>query len=224
MQALTTIFTAASWCTNRYEVYIDNNPYHSSTLSPTSGWVDPSFSKCVPSQYTDRFQMISPGICPDYMTMARTTSNVDSGDKTIWTGGGFTGMPQWFCNSMVSTPMAFLLMPNISTADIYTTLSNMWIGHDQITIAWQETDLKLFPKQVATNYASIMGMTPATISCECESSVPAHTTYPASEKTSNAIVTTTTSTTPTATIVVTPVTDATTGLITGTTSGDEHAI
>ncbi|KAI0887794.1 uncharacterized protein GGS22DRAFT_89202 [Annulohypoxylon maeteangense] len=221
MQALTTVFTASSWCANRYEVYIDNNPYHSSTLSPSSGWVDPSFSKCVPSQYTARFQMISPGVCPGYMTMARTTSNVD-GSKTLWTGGccqsGFTGMPEYFCNSMVSTPMAFLLQPNISTADIYTTLSNMWIGHDQITIAWQETDLELLPKEVATKYASIMGIALTTTTRESDSGsfVLTHTTYSASEKTSSTIVTTTTSTTPTTTISVTPITDTTSGSITGT--------
>ncbi|KAI2472953.1 hypothetical protein F4781DRAFT_294989 [Annulohypoxylon bovei var. microspora] len=214
MQALTTIFTAPSWCANRFEVYIDNNPYHSSTLSPSSGWVDPSFSKCVPSQYTEKYQMMSPGVCPDYMTIARTTSNVND-SKTIWTGGccqsGFTGMAEYYCNSMVATPMAFLLLPNISTSDIYTTLSNMWIGHDQITIAWQETDLKVLPKAVATNYASIMGITPATTTRESSSFSSAQTTYSASEKTSSTIVTTTTSTTPTDTVVVIPVTGTTTG-------------
>ncbi|KAI1211231.1 uncharacterized protein F4807DRAFT_466556 [Annulohypoxylon truncatum] len=152
--------------------------------------------------------------------MARTTSNID-GSKTLWTGGccqsGFTGMAEYYCNSMVSTPMAFLLLPNISTADIYTTLSNMWIGHDQITIGWQETDLKLLPKEVATNYASIMGIPLATTTRESESSVTTHTTYSTSEKTSSTIVTTSTSTTPTATVVVIPVTDTKTGLVTGTT-------
>ncbi|XDG05659.1 hypothetical protein ABKA04_005274 [Annulohypoxylon sp. FPYF3050] len=119
---------------------------------------------------------------------------------------------------MVSTPMAFLLLPNISTADIYTTLSNMWIGHDQITIGWQETDLKILPAEVATNYASIMGISLASTTRESSSFIPTHTTYSASEKTSSTIVSMTTSTTPTTTVVVIPVTDTTTGSIVGTTA------
>ncbi|KAI2607954.1 hypothetical protein GGR54DRAFT_389609 [Hypoxylon sp. NC1633] len=162
MQALTTIFTAPSWCSTRFGVAIDNNPWHSSTLSPTRGWADPSFSQCVPSQYTESLQTISPGVCPDYMSVARTISNVD-GDKTIWTGAccqsGFTDMSGYFCTSTVTTPMAFFLLHNIKTTDIYTTLSNLWIEHDEITVAWEETDLKQFPKEIATYYANIMGIT-----------------------------------------------------------------
>ncbi|KAI1088102.1 hypothetical protein F5B19DRAFT_472740 [Rostrohypoxylon terebratum] len=221
MQALTTVFTPPAWCANRYEVYIDDNPHHSSTLSPSSGWVDPSYSKCVPSQYTTKFQMISPGVCPYYMTLARANSNVN-GSITAWTGGccqrGFTGMAEYYCNSMVSTPMAFLLLPNISTADIYTTLSNMWIGHDQITIGWQETDLKILPAEVATNYASIMGIPLASTTRESPSFIATRTTYSASEKTSSTIVTMTTSTTPTATVFVTPVTGTATGSTVGITA------
>lgn len=164
--------------------------------------------------------MMSPGVCPHYMTLARTTSNVN-GSITAWTGGccqrGFTGMPEYYCNSMVSTPMAFLLLPNISTADIYTTLSNMR-RHDQITIGWQETDLKILPAEVATNYASIMGIPLASTTRESSSFIATHTTYSASEKTSSTIVTMTTSTTPTATVVVTPVTNTITWSIVGITA------
>lgn len=54
--------------------------------------------------------------------------------------------------------MGFLLDPNISTADIYTTLSDLWIEHDQITVLWEKTDLSVLPKEVALSYASIMGI------------------------------------------------------------------
>ncbi|KAI0386450.1 hypothetical protein F5Y04DRAFT_244085 [Hypomontagnella monticulosa] len=160
-QALTTVFKAPLWCWDRFAMFIDDNPYHSSTLSPSRGWVDPSFSKCVPTQYTDSQQTLSPGVCPDYMTIARSDSNIQ-GSKTTWFGGccqsGFSDMSGYYCTSTVEAPMAFLLAANISTTDIYTTLSNLWIEHDQMTVAWQETDLKNIPKEVATGYASIMGM------------------------------------------------------------------
>ncbi|OTA62235.1 hypothetical protein K449DRAFT_433891 [Hypoxylon sp. EC38] len=205
MQPLTTIFTAPPWCLDRFAVYVDNNPFHSSTLSPSRGWADPSFSRCVPSQYTDRLQTLSPGVCPDYMTIARNLSHID-GAKTIWMGGccqsGFSDMWGYFCTSSVTTPMGFLLLPNITTADIYTIMSNMWVEHDQITVAWQETDLDLFPEEVAAKYASIMGIafTPTTI----ESSSTRTHTISASERTSNTIPTSTTLTT---TLTVHPITD-----------------
>ncbi|KAI1097381.1 hypothetical protein F4804DRAFT_175101 [Jackrogersella minutella] len=213
MQALTTVFTAPSWCVSRFAVAIDNNPFHSSTSSPSRGWADPSFSQCIPSQYTDNLQTMSPGVCPGYMTIARTTSNVDGG-KTLWTGGccqsGFSDMSGYYCTSTVTTPMAFLLLPNITTTDIYTTLSNMWIEHDQMAVAWQETDLKILPEEIVTRYASIMGITLTTTTFE--SPATTHTASAATEGTSSTIATTT----PTDTVVVIPVTDSPTGLTTGT--------
>ncbi|KAI1410714.1 hypothetical protein F5Y13DRAFT_167195 [Hypoxylon sp. FL1857] len=161
MQPLTTIFTAPSWCLD--------------------------------SQYTDRLQTLSPGVCPDYMTIAKTASHIGGG-KTIWMGGccqsGFSDMLGYFCTSTVTTPMGFLLLPNITTADIYTTLSDMWIEHDQITVAWQKTDLKLLPEEVATRYASIMGI--AFTATTAESPTATQTT-PAIERTSSTIATSTTS-------------------------------
>ncbi|KAI1641891.1 uncharacterized protein F4817DRAFT_354539 [Daldinia loculata] len=195
MQALTTIFTAPSWCLTRFAVYIDNNPFHSSTLSPTRGWVDPSFSKCVPSQYTDQLQTLSPGVCPNYMSIARSDYNVNDG-RTLWTGGccqsGFSDMSGYFCTSTVTTPMAFLLLPNITTTDIYTTLSDMWIEHGQITVEWQETDLKDFPTEIMTNYESIMGITLATTDKSSTSTV---TTHSVSGRTSSTVATSTSATT-----------------------------
>jgi hypothetical protein len=64
--------------------------------------------------------------------------------------------PQYLCTSSVTTPKAFLIDPNISTTDIYTTLSNLWIQHDQLTVVWEETDLPILPSDVAAQYASIM--------------------------------------------------------------------
>ncbi|KAI4860052.1 hypothetical protein F4820DRAFT_128205 [Hypoxylon rubiginosum] len=195
MQALTTAFTAPSWCLDRFVVYIDNNRYHSSTLSPSRGWVDPSFTKCVPSQYTTSLQVFSPGVCPDYMTFARTTSHVH-GDKTTWTGGccqsGFSDMNGYFCTSTVTTPMAFLLEANVSTTDIYTTLSDLWIEHDQMTVAWQETDMEVLPKKVSLQYGSIMG--PPVTTTTAESSTATHSTQVATVKTTSTIATATSAT------------------------------
>lgn len=65
--------------------------------------------------------------------------------------------PRWLCTSLVTTPMAFLLEPNISTADVYTTLSRLSILHDQVTVQWEPSDLAAFPTAVAARYASMMG-------------------------------------------------------------------
>jgi hypothetical protein len=54
--------------------------------------------------------------------------------------------------------MAFLLDPNITTTDVYTTLSNITIQHDQLTVQWEESDLPVLPTTVALQYASIMGI------------------------------------------------------------------
>ncbi|KAK8002963.1 xylose isomerase-like protein [Apiospora arundinis] len=167
--ALTTVFTPPPECANRYAVFIASpTPIGgTSTNPPSSGWIDPSFTKCNPPQYTNTYPTFSPGVCPKQMSIVSSTSNVDSG-KTRWTGAccqsGFSTAevdPQWICTSSVTTPMPFLLDPNISTADIYTTLSNIWIEHDQVTVQWEEKDLEMFPSSVATHYASIMGKYPA---------------------------------------------------------------
>lgn len=65
---------------------------------------------------------------------------------------------QYLCTSTVTTPMAFLLDPNISTTDVYTTLSSLYIEHDQLAVLWEETDLPAFPTEVAAQYASIMNV------------------------------------------------------------------
>ena len=53
--------------------------------------------------------------------------------------------------------MGFLLDPNISTADVYATLSNLNIEHDQLAVLWEESDLAALPSGVVAQYASIMG-------------------------------------------------------------------
>lgn len=69
-------------------------------------------------------------------------------------------LPEYLCTSSITTPMAFLLIPNISTTDIYTTLPPpLWIEHEQISVQWEQGDLKLFPADVASHYAFIMGIT-----------------------------------------------------------------
>lgn len=69
------------------------------------------------------------------------------------------------------TPMGFLLDPNITSADIYTTLSHLWIEHDQITVQWEETDLYILPKEVSTSYASIMRLV-STVTSLAKSELP----------------------------------------------------
>ncbi|KAI1338867.1 hypothetical protein F5Y15DRAFT_416630 [Xylariaceae sp. FL0016] len=167
MQALSTVFTPPTWCANRFAVYIatDEPRVGTSTVVPSSGWIDPSFTKCVPSQYTAIYPTFSPGVCPHQMTIVSSTRNVDRG-KTIWTGGccqsGFATIaadPEYICTSIVTTPMVFLLIPNISTADVYTTLStSLSIQHDMLTVQWEQSDLNVFPREVATHYASMMGI------------------------------------------------------------------
>ncbi|OTB10770.1 hypothetical protein K445DRAFT_237991 [Daldinia sp. EC12] len=154
------------------------------------------------------------------MTIVRHNYNVDGG-KTIWTGGccqsGFSAMSQYFCTSTVTTPMAFLLLPNITTTDIYTTLSNMWIEHGQIDVEWQETDLKNFPKDIITDYESIMGIALSTTATE-ESSISTTTTHSVSARTSATVaIVTMGSTAPGLTVIPIEPTD-TTSETTGTLS------
>ncbi|KAI0477592.1 hypothetical protein GGR56DRAFT_637960 [Xylariaceae sp. FL0804] len=55
--------------------------------------------------------------------------------------------------------MAFLLDPNISTTDIWTTLTaDLYIEHDMLTVQWAHSDLEVLPRRIATSYASIMGV------------------------------------------------------------------
>ncbi|KAI1122356.1 hypothetical protein F5Y10DRAFT_254177 [Nemania abortiva] len=84
-------------------------------------------------------------------------------DPIIDDASGFSPMSiddEYFCTSAITTPMAFLLDPNISTADIYTTLPpELWIEHDQVTVQWEPSDLELFPVGVASQYEIMMGIT-----------------------------------------------------------------
>ncbi|KAI0390349.1 hypothetical protein F5Y17DRAFT_70406 [Xylariaceae sp. FL0594] len=202
MQPLSTRFTPSPWCSNRYAVFIDKNTHHSSTIPPSSGWFDPSFTRCIPSQYTTAYPTFSPGVCPHQMEIVRSRSRVHHGKttwiaaccqrcaenamtlgRTNWLQGetnvitmdnsGFAPLsidPEYMCTSNITSPMTFLLDPNISTTDIYTTLTPpaaptsepLWIVHDQITVQWQKSDLKLFPEEVASQYARIMGFAGAT--------------------------------------------------------------
>ncbi|KAI4604394.1 hypothetical protein KJ359_000532 [Pestalotiopsis sp. 9143b] len=163
--ALTTVFTPSPFCSDRYAVFIGTpTPVGGipSTNNPSSGWIDPSFSTCNPPQYTNAYPTFSPGVCPSGMTIVASSSSAD-GTKTVWTGAccesGFSQMDaQYLCTSTVTTSMAFLLDPNISTTDVYTTLSSIYIEHDQLAVLWEETDLPAFPTEVAAQYASIMNV------------------------------------------------------------------
>ncbi|RWA06821.1 hypothetical protein EKO27_g8290 [Xylaria grammica] len=182
MVALTTIFTPASWCSNRFVVFVDNHAPGTSTNPPSSGWIDPSFTKCIPTQYTTAYPTFSPGVCPAHMQIVRHTSDIyDS--ETVWAAAccqsGFSPMPvdpEYLCTSSITSPMAFLLDPNVSTADVYTTLApEIWIEHDQMTVEWQPSDLSLLPVNVASQYQLMMGITapPSTTDAATMTTAPA---------------------------------------------------
>ncbi|KAI3324056.1 hypothetical protein HD806DRAFT_534376 [Xylariaceae sp. AK1471] len=166
MPALVTLFTPPSWCANRYAVFVDDHAPGTSIIPPSSGWIDPSFTRCIPTQYTTAYPTFSPGICPVQMSIVKSAFKTH-GRKTIWTAAccqsGFSPMsinPEYLCTSAITSPMAFLLDPNVSTTDIYTTLPpELWIEHDQVTVQWEKSDLELFPVDVASQYARIMGIT-----------------------------------------------------------------
>ncbi|KAK5636281.1 hypothetical protein RRF57_011993 [Xylaria bambusicola] len=162
MAALTTLFTPSPWCSNRFAVFVDDHAPGTSTNIPSSGWIDPSFTKCIPTQYSTAYPTFSPGVCPANMEVVRYAFNRQD-QKTIWTAAccqsGFSTMPddsEYLCTSSITTPMAFLLDPDISTADTYTTMAPEWIMHDQVTVQWEESDLESFPSGVAAQYKYMM--------------------------------------------------------------------
>ncbi|KAI1194461.1 hypothetical protein F5X97DRAFT_311173 [Nemania serpens] len=166
MAGLTTLFTPASGCSNRFAVFVDDHAPGTSIIPPSSGWVDPSFTKCIPTQYTTPYPTFSPGVCPVHMHIVKHTFGSNDG-KSVWTAAccqsGFSPLSvddEYLCTSAITTPMAFLLDPNISTTDVYTTLPpELWIEHDQVTVQWQSSDLGLLPVSVASQYAFMMGIT-----------------------------------------------------------------
>ncbi|KAI0405039.1 hypothetical protein F4802DRAFT_564002 [Xylaria palmicola] len=168
MAALTTVFEPSSWCANRFAVYVDDNAPGTSIIPPSSGWVDPSFTKCIPTQYTTAYPTFSPGVCPAHMDIVKHGVETKDG-KTVYTAAccqsGFAPMSVdsgYLCTSAITSPMAFLLDPNISTADVYTTLPpELWIEHDQMTVQWESTDLDVLPTGVASQYKMMMGVTAA---------------------------------------------------------------
>ncbi|KAI1747687.1 hypothetical protein F4782DRAFT_535134 [Xylaria castorea] len=166
MAALTTLFTHSSWCSNRFAVFIDDHAPGTSIIPPSSGWIDPSFTKCIPTQYTTVYPTFSPGVCPAHMGIVDLGVEIHD-SRTVYIAAccqsGFSPAlidPGFLCTSSITIPMAFLLDPNISTADVYTTLPpELWIGHDQIMVQWEPTDLELLPVIVASQYARLMGIT-----------------------------------------------------------------
>lgn len=84
MAALTTLYTHSSWCSNRFAVFIDGHAPGTSIIPPSSGWIDPSFTKCIPTQYTTAYPTFSPGVCPAHMGIVDIEVESDSG-TTIYT-------------------------------------------------------------------------------------------------------------------------------------------
>ncbi|KAI0466571.1 hypothetical protein F4859DRAFT_497231 [Xylaria cf. heliscus] len=166
MVALTTLFTHSSWCSNRFVVFVDDHAPGTSIIPPSSGWIDPSFTKCIPTQYTTAYPTFSPGVCPAHMIILDIEVKVHN-SKEVYTAAccqsGFSPMSVdsgYLCTSIITSPMAFLLDPNITTADIYTTLPpELRIEHDQVTVQWEPTGLALFPIVVSSQYARLMGIT-----------------------------------------------------------------
>lgn len=84
MQALTTVYTPPASCSSRYAVFLAG-PSSSSTIPPSSGWIDPLFTGCIPTEYQDPYPTFSPGVCPKQMGIVAHTSN-EYNQRTIWTG------------------------------------------------------------------------------------------------------------------------------------------
>lgn len=84
MQALTTVYTPQALCADRFAVFIAGTP-STSTIPPSSGWVDPSFTECIPTEYQTPYPTFSPGVCPDHMSLVAHTSNMTD-RRTVWTG------------------------------------------------------------------------------------------------------------------------------------------
>ncbi|KAI1366878.1 hypothetical protein F5Y08DRAFT_300320 [Xylaria arbuscula] len=85
-----------------------------------------------------------------------------------------SGDAEYLCTSALTKPMAFLVDPDISTADVYTTLApELSIVHDQITVQWEHSDLGQFPVNVASQYKFMMGV--AVQANTAEETVPSST-------------------------------------------------
>lgn len=84
MTALTTQFTPAPWCSDRFVVYVDDRAPGTSIIPPSSGWLDPSFTKCIPTEYTAPYPTFSPGVCPAHMEVVKYTLGARD-NNTIWT-------------------------------------------------------------------------------------------------------------------------------------------
>lgn len=84
MAGLTTLFTPALWCSNRFAVFVDDHAPGTSIIPPSSGWVDPSFTRCIPAQYTTPYPTFSPGVCPAHMQVVKHSFGSHDG-KSVWT-------------------------------------------------------------------------------------------------------------------------------------------
>ncbi|KAI0191871.1 hypothetical protein F4808DRAFT_443523 [Astrocystis sublimbata] len=103
---------------------------------------------------------------------------------------------QYLCTSSLSSPMAFLVMPDITTADVYTTLAaapELWIEHDQMTVQWEASDLEHLPSEVVSQYQGIMRITDAPLP---SSSTALSTTDTTTDTSSSKSETTSTGATP----------------------------
>ncbi|KAI0169093.1 hypothetical protein GGR52DRAFT_508084 [Hypoxylon sp. FL1284] len=69
------------------------------------------------------------------------------------------------CMTTITASMVFLL----SAAEVYATHSDLWIKHDQLTVARQEIDLHL-PEEIISRYRSIMAL-PVTATTERSTTV-----------------------------------------------------
>src|SRR5438105_688699 len=84
MSPLVTLLIPPSWCSNRYDVFVDEHAPGTRIIPPSSGWIDPSFSRCIPTQYTTMHPTFSAGMRRIGMEIVRSTFQVLTGEP-VWT-------------------------------------------------------------------------------------------------------------------------------------------
>ncbi|KAF2829615.1 hypothetical protein CC86DRAFT_379163 [Ophiobolus disseminans] len=182
--ALTTVFTPPASCSNRW-LAADNPSIAWSTYS-RDGYtppVDPIYYSCLPERL--RGPHYSPGVCTDGQTIAGITK-YEAGARTMWQAqcckSGLTisiqtvqGSAAPMCVSSIATPLAVralvtttytngassfyeLVINDKSTISSISTLSRGTAVADPLYVAWEASDLSLFPVGYATLLAQKIGV------------------------------------------------------------------
>ncbi|KAK4182723.1 hypothetical protein QBC35DRAFT_536275 [Podospora australis] len=155
---LTTIFTPPASCASSQWTY-------TSHISRTEPWREEFINSvvrtganedCQPSQTWAYSQSYSPGICFSGMSIASFSTTSEFGEGATTWGANC-------CQSFIRTPT---VIPSVVTYDstrttlvsqiFPTTVSSLAIGHEPITVLWQESDLTAFPSQLSAQLRMTM--------------------------------------------------------------------